>query len=151
MYWNSSLSKGFILDCKNFSWFYGLLIREGFSHSGFSIEGLFHWFSTSSSNRMSWFYCFIALWYGVCDVEQTTHAFLEQQGRKKSQHKIKGGGLVGAIGITVSKLHEIWQVEGKWHSDPDSWNFAIYSNICFSLITFSLKVRIRSHLIWDVS
>ena len=28
---------------------------------------------------------------GETDVEQTAHAFLEQQGRSKSQHKIKGG------------------------------------------------------------
>ena len=27
---------------------------------------------------------------------------------------------VGAIRVTVSELHEIWQVEGKRHSDPDS-------------------------------
>ena len=48
-------------------------------------------------------------------VEQIAHAFLEQQGCRKSQHKIKGGGgvLAGAIGVTVSELHEIWQVKGK--------------------------------------
>ena len=63
---------------------------------------------------MSWFYCFIALWYGVCDVEQTTHAFLEQQECRKSRRKIKGV-LVEVIGATVSELHEIWQVEGKQH------------------------------------
>ena len=28
---------------------------------------------------------------GGTDVEQTAHAFLEQQGRRKSQRKIKGG------------------------------------------------------------
>ena len=28
---------------------------------------------------------------GGTDVEWTTHAFLEQQGHRKSQHKIKGG------------------------------------------------------------
>ena len=26
---------------------------------------------------------------------------------------------VRAIGVTMSKLHEIWQVEGKQRSDPD--------------------------------
>ena len=54
------------------------------------------------------------------DVEQTTHAFLEQQGRRKSQHKIKGGASRGAIRVTVLELHEIWQVEGKRRSDPNS-------------------------------
>ena len=30
------------------------------------------------------------------------------------------GVLVEAIGATMLELHEIWQVEGKRHSDPDS-------------------------------
>ena len=42
----------------------------------------------------------------LSDVEQTIHAFLKQQGRCKSQCKIKGGA-VEAIGETVSELHEI--------------------------------------------
>ena len=57
-------------------------------------------------------------------VEQTANAFLEQHGCRKSQHKIKGGVLVGAIKVTVSELHEIWQVEEKQRSDPDSMNVA---------------------------
>ena len=36
----------------------------------------------------------------------------------------QSGVLVGAIGVTVSELHEIWQVEGKQRSDPDSMNVA---------------------------
>ena len=36
----------------------------------------------------------------------------------------RGGVLVGAIGVTVSELHEIWQVKGKQRSDPDSMNVA---------------------------
>ena len=75
---------------------------------------------------------------------------------------------VEAIGVIMSELHEIWQVEGKRHSNPESWYhechqnfgkflhyglknsvFVIYSNICFSLITFSLKIRITSCLFWD--
>ena len=52
------------------------------------------------------------------DVEQTARVFLEQQGRRKSQRKIKGGVLVGAIRVTMSELHEIWQVEGKQRSNP---------------------------------
>ena len=58
--------------------------------------------------------------YLLVDVEQTAHASLEQQGRKKSQRKIKGGASRGAIGVTVLEWHEIWQVEGKRHSDPHS-------------------------------
>ena len=54
-----------------------------------------------------------------CDVEQTAQAFLEQQGRQKSQHRIKGVP-IKAIGVTISELCEIWQVEGKRHYDPDS-------------------------------
>ena len=42
------------------------------------------------------------------NAEQTVHAFLEQQGRRKLQCKIKWGLLVEAIGVTVSGLHEIW-------------------------------------------
>ena len=34
------------------------------------------------------------------------------------------GVLVEAIGVTVSELHEIWQVEGVQRSDPDSMNVA---------------------------
>ena len=30
------------------------------------------------------------------------------------------GGPVEAIEVTVPELHEIWQVEGKRHSDPKS-------------------------------
>ena len=30
------------------------------------------------------------------------------------------GMLVKAVGVTVSKLHEIWQVERKQRSDPNS-------------------------------
>ena len=59
---------------------------------------------------------------GQTDVEQTAHAFLEQQGRRKSQRKIKGGCQQGAIGVTMSELHEIWQVEGKRNSNPESMN-----------------------------
>ena len=36
----------------------------------------------------------------------------------------QSGVLVGAIGVTVLELHEIWQVEGKQRSDPDSMNVA---------------------------
>ena len=32
---------------------------------------------------------------------------------------------------------------------PENGVFAIYSNICFSLITFSLKIRTRARLFWD--
>ena len=32
----------------------------------------------------------------------------------------RGGANRGAIGIPVSELHEIWQVEGKRHSDRES-------------------------------
>ena len=35
------------------------------------------------------------------DVEQTTHAFLEQQGHRKSQRKIKGGANRGHRGDSV--------------------------------------------------
>ena len=35
------------------------------------------------------------------DVEQTTHTFLEQQGHKKSQRKIKGGANKGHRGDSV--------------------------------------------------
>ena len=34
-----------------------------------------------------------------------------------------------AIGVTVSELHEIRQVEGKRRSDPDSWNVMIVAKI----------------------
>ena len=50
------------------------------------------------------------------DAEQTVHAFLEQQGRRKLQCKIKWGLPVEATGVAVSGLHEIWQIEGKRHS-----------------------------------
>ena len=90
--------------------------------------------------------------------------------RGARSHNAKPNGVpLEAIGATVSELHEIWQVEGKQHSDPDSYYyerclnlgeflsispensvFAIYSNICFSLITFSLKVRIRSYLLISI-
>ena len=32
----------------------------------------------------------------------------------------QGGWLVEAIGATMLKLYEIWQVEGKWHTNPNS-------------------------------
>ena len=32
----------------------------------------------------------------------------------------QGGWLVEAIGATVLKLYEIWQVEGKWYTNPNS-------------------------------
>ena len=38
---------------------------------------------------------------GQTDVEQTAHAFLEQQGRRMLQHKIKGGASRGHWGISV--------------------------------------------------
>ena len=40
------------------------------------------------------------------DVEQISHAFLEQQWHRKSQPKTKGG-FVEAIGALVLELHEI--------------------------------------------
>ena len=58
--------------------------------------------------------------YLLVDVGQTAHAFLEQHGHRKSQRKIKRGASRGAIGVTVSDWHEIWQVKGKRHSDPHS-------------------------------
>ena len=38
--------------------------------------------------------------------------------------QVQRGVLVEAIGVTVLELHEIWQVEGKQRSDPDSMNVA---------------------------
>ena len=102
----------------------------------------------------------------VTNVEQTAHAFLKQQGHRKSQCKIKGGCQQGAIKVTVSKLHEIWQVEVKWpseqqlslchkislengeflHLGPENYNFAIYSNFCF-LNNFLLKSQNKVSLV----
>ena len=58
----------------------------------------------------------------VGDVEQTAHAFLEQQEHRKSQHKIKGRVIVKAIRATMLELHDIWQVKGKRHSNSNSWH-----------------------------
>ena len=42
------------------------------------------------------------------------------KGVESHNARSKGGASSGAIGVTVSELHEIWQVEGKQHSDPNS-------------------------------
>ena len=52
------------------------------------------------------------------DVEQTClpRAVGAQEVTTQDQRRVP----VGAIGVTVSELHEIWQVEGKRRSDLDS-------------------------------
>ena len=40
--------------------------------------------------------------------------------QKVTMQDQRKGANRGAIGITVSELHEIWQVEGKRHSDRES-------------------------------
>ena len=51
---------------------------------------------------------------GQTDVEQTAHAFRRGAGCYNTKSK---GVPVEAIGVSVSELHEIWQVEGKQRSD----------------------------------
>ena len=52
-------------------------------------------------------------------MEKTAQAYMGQQERGKSQPKFKGVPME-AIGATVSKFYEIWQVERKQHSNPNS-------------------------------
>ena len=52
------------------------------------------------------------------DVEQTVHAGVVRVPEVTTQDQ--KGVPVGIIGEIVLKLHEIWQVEGKRHSDLDS-------------------------------
>ena len=52
------------------------------------------------------------------DVEQTVHAGVVRVPEVTTQDQ--KGVPVEVIGEIVSKLHEIWQVEGKRHSDLDS-------------------------------
>ena len=52
-------------------------------------------------------------------------------------------------GYLIAKLQEnlVWNKANKW---LNKFNLT-YNNIYFSLITFNLKVRIRSRLFWNVS
>ena len=52
------------------------------------------------------------------DVEQTVHAGVVRVPEVTTQDQ--KGVPVEVIGEIVSKLHEIWQIEGKRYSDPDS-------------------------------
>ena len=46
--------------------------------------------------------------------------------RGAGSHNARSKGVsVEGIGVTLLKLLKIWQVEGKWHSDPDSTAMSI--------------------------
>ena len=57
-----------------------------------------------------------------CRIDST--CLLRVAGVEEITTQDQRGVLVGAIGVTVSELHEIWQVEEKQRSDPDSMNVA---------------------------
>ena len=59
--------------------------------------------------------------------------------------RLKGNGVLIQI-----HYYEHRQNLGEFLREGSENNvFAIYNNICFFLITFNLKVRIRSYLFWD--